>query len=530
MADITHWADVVAEDVLEKGNKHLVATGITPSGHIHIGNMREVVTADAAFRALLGKDAEAELIYIADTYDPLRKVYPFLPESYAEHVGKPLSEVPCPCGGCKSYAEHFLAPFLEGLERLGIHPKVYRADELYKEGAYTESIKTALVKRDEIAKILKEVSGKDVAPEWSPFNPICNECGKINTTTVTGFNPEAETVEYSCSCGDSGTVSMIGGGKLTWRVDWPARWKILGVTVEPFGKDHASRGGSYDTGKRIVREIFEHEPPHPIVYEWIMLGKKGAMSSSTGVVVSISDMLKVVPPEVLRYLIIRTKPEKHIQFDPALPLLNLVDAFERLHASENISELDKTVLELSHASGLCHTDIPFKHMTTIYQVAGGDFELIMKIVERAGYDTKNEKCIRELVANVGNWLDMYAPDMAKFSVKETVPVQSATLSDLQRAFLSSVSEVLAESGEMTGEDYHNLVYTAKDAGSPLSTKIAESLGVEASELEVNPKEMFTAVYISVLGQQSGPKAGWFLSSLEKDFLVERFKQASEYRP
>ena len=113
MAQITHWADVVADEALELGNDHLVATGITPSGHIHIGNMREVVTADAAFRTLLDKGAGAELIYIADTFDPLRKVYPFLPESYAEHVGKPLSEVLCPCGECKNYADHFLKPFFE---------------------------------------------------------------------------------------------------------------------------------------------------------------------------------------------------------------------------------------------------------------------------------------------------------------------------------------------------------------------------------------------------------------------------------
>jgi lysyl-tRNA synthetase class 1 len=323
---------------------------------------------------------------------------------------------------------------------------------------------------------------------------------------------------------------MKGGGKLTWRVDWPARWKALGVTVEPFGKDHASRGGSYDTGVAISREIFGYEAPHPIVYEWIMLGQKGAMSSSTGVVVSISDMLKVVPPEVLRYLIIRTKPEKHIRFDPALPLLNLVDEFERLHSSEKATSYDKRMIELSHAAGLCHTDIPFKHMTTIYQVAAGDFDRIMNIVGRAGYDTSNEKCIRELADNVGNWLEMYAPDNAKFSVQEELPVSAATLNDFQRAFLSSFADALEKSGELNGEQYHNLVYSSKETGSDLNTDIAATLDVAPESLEVNPKELFKAIYISVLGQASGPKAGWFLSSLEKDFLVQRFREASSYKP
>ncbi|UGV40490.1 lysine--tRNA ligase [Methanococcoides orientis] len=530
MAEIKHWAEVVADEALENGKKHKISTGITPSGHIHIGNMREVVTADAAYRTLVEKGAEAEFIYMADNFDPLRKVYPFLPESYAEHVGKPISEIPCPCGECDNYAEHFLKPFLEGLEKLGIYPEVYRADQLYKSGRFVEAIKTALIKRDDIAKILKEVSGKDVLPEWSPFNPICQECGKINTAIVTGFDADAETVEYDCSCGHKGTVPMAGGGKLTWRVDWPAKWKMMNVTVEPFGKDHASRGGSYDTGKRIVREIFDHEPPQPIVYEWIMLGQKGAMSSSTGVVVSISDMLKVVPPEVLRYLIMRTKPEKHIKFDPAQPLLTLVDEYERLNAKDDLEGLDKRVLELSHAKGICHTDIPFKHMTTISQVAHGDFEKIMKIVERAGYDTTNEKCIRELTNNVSNWLEMYAPPFAKFSVKDELPEQTATLTDVQQAFLGALSEIIEASGELTGEDYHNLVYSSKEAGSDLHLKIVEKLGVAEDELEINPKEMFKAIYTSVLGQQSGPKAGWFLSSIDQDFLAKRFSEASTYRP
>ncbi|ABE52748.1 lysine--tRNA ligase [Methanococcoides burtonii] len=528
MTEITHWADVIAEEAAKNGNKHLVSTGITPSGHIHIGNMREVVTADAAYRAMNDAGLESEFIYIADNFDPLRKVYPFLPESYAEHVGKPISEIPCPCGECKSYAEHFLTPFLEGLEKLGIHPKVYRADELYKSGRFVEAIKAALIKRDDIAKILKEVSGKDVLPEWSPFNPICQECKKINTATVTGFDADAETVDYECSCGHSGTVSMIGGGKLTWRVDWPAKWKMLNVTVEPFGKDHASRGGSYDTGKRIVREIFDHEPPQPIVYEWIMLGQKGAMSSSSGVVVSISDMLKVVPPEVLRYLIMRTKPEKHIKFDPAQPLLTLVDEYERLNSNTEIEGLNKRVLELSHAKGICHTDIPFKHMTTIAQVAHGDFDKIMKIIGRAGYDTTNEKCIRELVNNVANWLEMYAPPFAKFSVKDELPEETASLTDEQKAFLGAVSEIIGDSGELTGEDYHNLVYSSKEAGSQLNNKIAAKLGVD--DVEINPKDMFKAIYTSVLGQQSGPKAGWFLSSIDQDFLAKRFSEAALYRP
>jgi lysyl-tRNA synthetase class 1 len=536
MADTIHWADVIARDVLKKKGKHLVATGITPSGHIHIGNMREVVTADAVYRALLDAGADVDFIYIADNYDPLRKVYPFLPESYAEHVGKPISEVPCPCGNCENYAEHFLKPFLEALRRLGINPKVYRAAEMYKTGKYTEAIKIALLKRDEIAKILEEVSGKTVAKDWSPFNPRCNQCGRITTTKVTGFDSDAETVDYVCACGHSGTVPMAGGGKLTWRVDWAARWAVLGVTVEPFGKDHASSGGSYDSGKRIAKEIYGYEAPYPVVYEWIMLGKQGAMSSSTGVVISISDMLDVVPPEVLRYLIIRTKPEKHIQFDPGQPLLTLVDEYERLRTQfkENdpfLGIFERRVYELSRATGICQTEIPFKQMVTIYQVARGNFAQILKIVERSGFSTENEKCIRELVDNVSKWLELYAPPFAKFSVKEKVPVQVATLTDVQKAFLGAFATLIESREQISGEEYHMLVYSAKEEESELNRLIKEKVNPDLSQkLQIDPRDLFKAIYTAILGQSSGPKAGWFLSSFEKEFLVKRFKEASTYIP
>ncbi|MFN3699430.1 MAG: lysine--tRNA ligase, partial [Dictyoglomus sp.] len=112
---VPHWADIAAEEIINiKGKKNVVATGITPSGPIHLGNLREILTGDALYRALKEKGAEVDFIYIADTFDPLRKVYPFLPESYSEHVGKPISEIPDPEGCHENYAEHFLEPFLGG--------------------------------------------------------------------------------------------------------------------------------------------------------------------------------------------------------------------------------------------------------------------------------------------------------------------------------------------------------------------------------------------------------------------------------
>jgi lysyl-tRNA synthetase class 1 len=496
-----HWADVIAENALSRGKKHTVASGITPSGAIHIGNMREVVTADAVFRALKDKGADVRLIYIADTLDPLRKVYPFLSKDYENHVGKPLSDIPCPCGSHKSYSEHFLLPFIEALHTLGIKPEVYRADELYKEGKYIEAVKKALVSRDAIAAILSEVSGRELEPDWSPFNPICTVCGRLNSTKVTVFDPEKETVDYFCKCGSSGTVSMNGGGKLTWRVDWPARWPIFETTVEPFGKDHATAGGSYDTGKRISREIYNYEPPLPIVYEWIMLKGKGAMHSSTGLAISINDMLEIVPPEVLRYLIIRQKPEKHIEFDPGLALLNLIDEYDRV-------EGDKRAYQLSQTESSKPSKIPYRHMVTAVQIADEKgFDHLLTVLSRTNYDTSDVEAIRQRANNARNWLSKYAPLFVKFKVQETLPPQVKSFTKEQKHALVIMADEL-EHG-MTGQEIHDNVY-----------KVAEETGLDG-------KAVFETVYLALLGIKSGPRAGYFLASLDKDFVVKRFKEASK---
>jgi lysyl-tRNA synthetase, class I len=499
-----HWADLLADDIIsQRGRRHVVNTGITPSGEIHIGNMREVVTADAINRVLTERGEASGLLYIADTYDPLRHVYPFLdPQRYRDEVGRPLSEIPCPCGQHPSYSEHFLAPFLWSLEQLGIHPTVHRADQLYKAGTYTETIVMALQQRERIRQILKEETGRATPDQWSPFNPLCQGCGRINQAKVLGFSAEAQTVDYECACGQRGTVSMAGGGKLTWRVDWPARWRIFGVTVEPFGKDHASKGGSYDTGVRIAREVYGIEPPYPVPYEWLSLAGKGDMSSSKGNVLSIHAMLEVVPPEVLRYLILRVPPQRSIRIDPGLPLLQLIDEYDDVEAKNR----DSRTLELSAISGVKAVGVPYRHMVTVVQVAQGDTEKWMEILQRNGYQLDNAEGLRQRAVYAQRWLETFAPEELRFSVQEHLPAVAKELTEAQKHALQLLVERLHPG--MTGEQIHQLIYRLKD------------------ELGVKPDMLFKAIYLALLGKSQGPRVGWFLSTLDPTFVKRRFAEAA----
>ncbi len=503
-ARAAHWADEIADEVIATGRAPVLSTGISPSGEIHIGNMREVLTADAVFRALKDRGARARFNYVADNLDPLRRVYPFLDaERYAPLVGRPLSEIPCPCGEHPSYSEHFLEPFLDSLARLRVEVDVERADQMYKSGRMTPYIVRALQQRDRIAAILHELTGKAVDDDWSPFNPICSACHRISHARVSGFDARAETVDLRCACGATGTVPMAGGGKLVWRVDWPARWMMLGVTVEPFGKDHATDGGSYDTGARIAREVYDGEPPYPVPYEWIRLKGRGDMSSSKGNVLSISRVLEVVPPEALRYLVIREQPRKTINFDPGLPLLQLVDEVDDAAADGR----DERALQLSRAGGFRPVGVPFRHLVVVAQAARFDDRLSTQILRRTGYGDVDPEAVRERLVYARRWLDAFAPPELRFTVQERLPDAARDLSHAQRDFLGRLAERLDTS--LDGEQVHRLIY---------------DLARETPDAK--PALLFQAIYVALLGQQRGPRAGWFVTVLGAPFCAARFREAA----
>ena len=507
MQQTLHWADDAAERVLASGRQPVLSTGISPSGEIHIGNLREVLTADAVYRALLDRGAKPRFDYVCDNFDPLRRVYPFLdPQVYAPLVGRPLSEIPCPCGRHASYGDHFLEPFLQSLRTLHVHVELERADRMYKDGRMNAEIVAALAGRDRIAAILHELTGKEVAADWSPFNPLCPQCGRIDRAKTTGFSAEGQTVDYVCACGGAGTLPMAGGGKLTWRVDWPARWRMLSVTVEPFGKDHATRGGSYDTGVRIVREVFDAEPPLPIAYEWIALRGQGDMSSSKGNVLSIARALELVPPEALRYLVLREKPQRTIVFDPGLPLLQLVDEVDDAQAEGR----DERSLALSRAAGFEPVGVPFKHLVVVAQAARFELDAILSILERTGYPGLQPQAVAARLGFARQWLENFAPEDLKFEVKETLPPEAASLSEAQRTFLARLATSL--SPDLDGEEIHALVYA-------LAREVPGA----------KPAELFQAIYLALLGKPRGPRAGWFVAALGAESCAARFREAAGER-
>ncbi len=496
---MTHWIENIADELAKRDvEEHVIASGTSISGSIHIGNSCDIFIANGIGKKLREKGKKAKTIWIADDHDPLRKVpYP-LPEDYDKYLGMPYSTIPCPDGCCANFVEHF---------------------ENY--------IRTAFENVERIKEIFNEYRREPLADDWLPYNPICEECGRVNTTEAYDF--DGDIVKYRCECGHDGEMDIkSGNGKLTWRVEWAARWKILGVTCEPFGKDHAASGGSYDVSSVISEEIFDYPAPYPVPYEWITLDGE-AMSKSHGVFFAPEEWLKIGPAESLHYYLFRSKPMKAKDFSPKMPFLDFIDSFDTVEKvfydeveapSEKEERKFKEIYEIVQMNPDAPLPFrpPFRFLVNAYQIAGDNLEKIFEILKRNSQLTKSFEDkefgdltetemaqYRERVDNVIYWLDNYAPKFVKFQVQEK-SVPKLPLTEEQDKFLADLADLMENTEFSDAAELHDAMY-----------EILEGQGLK-------PQKGFQAIYKMILGQKQGPRAASFLLSLDKDFVVKRLRK------
>ncbi len=480
-ARVPEWARKVAEG-LGKG-PHVVVSGISVSGSIHAGNLREVLVAEAVASALQERGDEVRFIFHADTIDPLRKIAPGIPASYEDYIGWSLSRVPDPEGCHVSYAEHFLAPFEEALNEMDMQIEVLRSHQLYESGAYTDVTREALEHTQELRGILQDVTNRKMPEHWSPYLPRAAS-GRLGGRVLEHV-PEQTSVVFADEDGFEESADYSKGeGKLGWRVELAARWKALGVTFEPFGKDHTSRGGSTETADRMAKGVFDYPVPGRYEYEWISLRGQGPMSSSKGIVLLPKDLLRIMPPDALRKMMLGRDPARAVELDLESGFPRFMDEY-RAEAGEPF--------------------VPFTHLVTVAQTVGDDVDTAAEMLRRGGYGEAAED--RDKLAQdlryARNWAVGWAPESMRLGLLEVEASReaSAGLDDEQRAYLREVSEKLGP--EMDGEAVQDVLY---------STAIGRGL---------KPKRAFAAVYTALLGKTSGPKAGPFIAGLTPDQVTQR---------
>jgi lysyl-tRNA synthetase class 1 len=515
-----YWLDLAVTDIVARYPKGeiVVSSGISPSASYHIGHFREIMTADALTWGLKQAGREAKHIHVVDNFDPLRKRYDFLPESFEQYVGWPIALVPDPFEACRSehktYAEHFYREFEGHAKEMGIVPdEVVRSyEELYANGRMAGAIEAAVTKVETIKSIFSELSNRELAADWLPLQ-LLGPNKSFTELTYKSIDTEAKTIAATDADGNTHKLDYTKGEvKLNWRLDWPARWQVLGVMVEPFSaQEHGAAGSSYDTGVRFSSEIFGYEAPIPGVrYANIhMLGDTKKMSSSKGNLITPGEALQIVPAEVLRYFIVRSRPERTLYWDAGQGLFNLIREFA---TTKEIVE-DGGAAEYADAyryavaSGQTKTisSVPFDHLVQVYQAARGDDKRALEMIARTGFEAYAKNQADEIRAEfkfVANWLANYAPDSLKFELQDTLP--KVELSEAQRGFLANLAAAV-DAYEHDGQAMHEAIYAAKD------------------EVELKPAEAFQALYRVLLNKDYGPKAGWFLASLDRSWLAARLR-------
>ncbi len=491
----------------------------TPSGRVHVGALRGVLIHDAIFRTLKEKGIEVRYVFGVDDYDPLDEIPAGKGEHFEKYLGQPLCNVPPPDGSTATdMAEHYMGEFWGVFSDLGVEVERYRMRDIYRSGRFNAAIDTILKNADVVRRIYKEVSNSERPATWFPFQTVCENCGRIGTTEVHAY--DGQKVSYRCrpdlvkwarGCGHEGRIQPFdGNGKLPWKLEWVAKWIAFPVTIEGAGKDHSTKGGSRDVAAACIRAIFEKEPPLNVPYEFFLVdGAK--MSSSRGIGVSARDMANLLPAEVLRFLMIRTKPNSPVNFDAKeAGIVKLFNEFDRFHLKvereRTATPEEAGIYRLSelHPEG-DYALANFQLVCALAQMP--HIDPVVEMEKRLGRKfTEGElRRLRERIHSAKEWVERYASEEEKTRLQESVPARGEELSQAQRAFLHRLAEKLPE---ISWDD------------DSLQAAIFEAARMTPIEQPL----AFKAIYRVLLDRDAGPKAGNLLAFLEREFVVNRFAQ------
>jgi lysyl-tRNA synthetase class 1 len=536
------WADSLAVMIAERSKREKRNPNIkcqqTPSGAKHIGNLNDVARAYFPYMSLVEKGIKAEFVHTTDDRDPLKDVPRKLSDldgkwhesrklmDMSPYLGMPLCRIPDPFGCCRSWSEHFTKVWMNGVYALGMRPKLYSVDMLYREGRFEPYIRMVFEKRQAAGGIVSRYQ-RTKGSDYIPFDAICPKCGRL--ANITTFDMKSKTVGFTCGgkaikkkrsegCGFEGAVPWTEG-KLQWRFEWPALWGMFKTTYEPFGKDHAA--GSWISGQEVARKIFGIEPPIPFVYEFFMVnGEK--MSASVGNVYIVQDMLKIMEPEIFLYYYTK-KPGKQRDLDLSnIPLL--VEDFEHAERvyfgkEKEANEKERKNLTRQYAMSFPKTPksmplrIPYQFASMISQVIteGDPVKRAVGILQSTGHlgsrPTKQEiDSIGKRIILAGNWARLYAPEKYRISVTDK-PDRNKTkrLSASQKKALSLLLEELKRPGLKEEELYQSFWDISREAG-------------------IRPADFFAASYSVILGSESGPRLAPLIITLGQERVARILEQ------
>ena len=549
------WVSRFADDVIAESERRapgkpvVVASGLSPSGPIHLGNLREVMTPHLVADEIRRRGHEVRHLISWDDFDRYRKVpagVPGIDASWAEHIGKPLTSVPAPAGSAyPNWAEHFKAAMTSALAELGVEFDGISQTEQYLAGTYREQILHAMRHRADIDAILAQYrtkkapakagakgsqkpvdaaeleaeEGSGAAAEddgsgsgagYFPYKPYCAVCGK-DVTTVTAYDDGTTELTYTCACGHGETVrlSEFNRGKLVWKVDWPMRWAYEGVIFEPSGVDHSSPGSSFQVGGQIVGPIFGGKQPIGPMYAFVGISGMAKMSSSKGGVPTPGDALKIMEPQILRWLYARRRPNQSFKIAFDQEIQRLYDEWDAL--SRKVGEgaaLSADAAAYARAIGTAGGELPrterplpYRTLASVADVTAGAEAQTLRILTELDpeHPISSLDQVRPRLDRAENWTSAYVPAEQRTVVRSEPDTERlASLDDADLGALKLLLDGLESHWSLDG--LTTLVYAVP--------KVRAGLAPDAKptpELKVAQRTFFVLLYELLVGRDTGPR-------------------------
>ena len=374
--------------------------------------------------------------------------------------------------------------------------------------------------RESIREILNRHRQSPYPKDYLPINVYCEKCNTDHQ--IEQLKWEGKKLSYICRhCEHRGEEGPQKSSrlKLPWRIDWPMRWAHEKVDFEPGGKDHSSQGGSYTTAREIV-ELFNWTAPIYLQYDFVSIkGGGGKMSSSSGQVVTVDDVLKVYEPEMLRWIFASTKTNVDFSVSFDLDVIKTYEDFDRQErlaygvesGNAKKAAMAKRVFELSQlhlaTPGQLHPqDMPFqpsfRHLTNIIQIHGGERDQVRKKYESQIKTPRDERRFQERFECARFWLEHYAPEEFKFSLNKTPPALSQN--DQQKRFLLKLKQTIENQWEQFQSD------------KELHEKIYELIHEEG----LSPDEVFSMLYEILISRPKGPKLAGFMRTIGPQKILQ----------
>lgn len=563
------WVTRLADEVIEEATRRqggtltrpiVCASGLSPSGPIHLGNLREVMVPHVVADEIARRGIAVEHLISWDDYDRFRKVPAAIDgvdESWDAHIGKPLTSVPAPHGSAyPNWAEHFKAPMKAALQMLGVAYRPISQTEQYTSGAYRAQVLDAMSERGRIDEVLGRyrtkapatppkgapakgkpldahseeaatlaAQGSGAAQEddgtlyssgdYYPYRPYCASCNK-DTTIVIGYGqagrPPHELAYHCWNCNIDKTMNLDTDthGKLVWKVDWPMRWAYERVDFEPSGVDHQSPGSSYVVGGQLVEEIFGGRQPIGPMYAFVGIAGMAKMSSSKGGVPTPADALALLEAPLLRWLYVRRRPNQSFTVSFDTELLRLYDEWDALcrkvtggaAQAGDRAAYARSVRTADRELTLTPKPVPYRALTSIIDITGGHPEQTLRILEGFDLDgpVRSLDDVRPRLDCATEWVHTELTPAERTHVRaDPDAALLAGLDPQSREALAMLAERLEQDWSLDG--LTTLVY-----GIP-----KEQAGLDVGEKKLPPpvkaaqRDLFTLLYRLLIGSKTGPR-------------------------